>query len=285
MSLQTTDKSKAQEYHDKYKAGLWDIYYLNTEKPMTWPEAVERWAEEKSHKKSLHRDLLMANYLSKHFKDTALDDLDITGALLAKKQEGVSPTTINRYTALIKSILRKAKSSWGQDITLPNLPLTPEKPRELYLTVNEYKALLRNLPDKLRDVVAFAIETGLRKSNILGIQSSSVDLDRKVLHVHSQTTKSGKPFSIPLSDQALDLLKRNNYSFRFGATEYRRFKQAALLIDKSGLRFHDLRHTYASWKAQAGVPIEVISKLLGHSSIVVTDRYRHLSINNLREYV
>lgn len=281
-SLKTSDKRKAMEYHDKLKASLWDSRFANSEH--TWDEAIVRWLKEKGYKKSLHKDRSMISYFDKVFKGKKLVECDLTRALDNKGDE-VTGTTLNRYKAFLRSLFRRAKFEWGWAVKLPRFTLQREKPRERHLTETEFETLLWNLPDSLRNIVTFAVETGLRRSNILDIDKSCVDVVTNTLYLESKYMKSGKPLSIPLSPRAMMCLMNEGYKFKFTDSDYLKFKKAANRSGIMELRFHDLRHTFATWKAQDGVPIEVLSKLLGHSDIKTTDRYRHLNVEDLRRYV
>jgi len=153
----------------------------------------------------------------------------------------------------------------------------------------------------LRDLVFFAINTGLRRAEITHLTWSKVDFENRILIIQSDPnfkTKAGKSRIVPMNDQVFNLLsryrenKRSELVFNFEGEKiredrltkgFKRFLKIAEL-DES-LTFHHLRHTFASLLVQDGVSIYEVQKLLGHSSITVTEIYAHLQSNTLHEAV
>lgn len=149
----------------------------------------------------------------------------------------------------------------------------------------------------LKDLILIAVNTGLRMGELVSLRWQDVNLDGGLISIRNREdfqTKSGNERTIPLSSQAVDILrridrKREDQHDGFVLTgiagaplnpEYasKRFKH---YVRKAKLpeiiRFHSLRHTCASWHVQRGVPLSVVQAILGHSSIQVTERYSHLA--------
>lgn len=278
--LRGVTEAQAREYHDKLKAQAWDKEYLGKEPEKTWDDVVQLWIDTHQFKRGFDRSYQRINFFNSFVENGRF--INIEAALNHLK---ATQTTKNRYRALVRAMYNFATRCKNWDVKMPYLNFHKEHPRELYLTKAQFKELLCNLPDKVRDTVIFAVETGLRKSNILGLRYHQVDLTTRTVCFNGCDMKNSKPVTLPLSNKALDILERNNYRLRFTSNDYLLFKKAAKKIGIPELRFHDLRHTFASWKAQEGVPIEILSKLLGHSSLAMTERYRHLSVESLREYI
>lgn len=283
-SLHTKNKKQAEQMHDKLKAELWEKEYLGKE-IKTWEDAIGKWVHTKKNKKSLHKDVTIIEFFSQFFAGSKLTEIDIEKAIVVKEREGVSPATVNRYIAFIRSLVNEAKKVWNWEVPKITRQLTKEKPRERFLEKTETERLMMALPDKLKPVVTFAIETGLRKSSILAITRKAVDLEAKTLTLEGELMKSGKPISIPLTDKAIKALEDSNYDFTFNNRDYYLFRLAAKEAGLSDIRFHDLRHTFATNLAKRGVPLDIIGKLLGHSDLRSTERYRHLCVEDLRQYV
>lgn len=146
-----------------------------------------------------------------------------------------------------------------------------------------------------RPVFVVALETGLRKSDLLGLNWSSVDWKAGTITV--KTGKTGQEIVIPMSRtcrQALEECKarpiagRNVFVTEDGKpisdmTVRRYFaiaKQIAGITRR--LRFHDLRHTFGSTLASAGVPLQIIAKALGHSTVRMSERYARPSLESLK---
>jgi integrase len=117
-----------------------------------------------------------------------------------RASESVKNATVNRMLALLRSILRKAALEWEWIDKVPKIKLLPEpKKRVRWLTQEEINRLLDELPDHLKSIVEFAIETGLRHSNILGLKWSQVDLERQCAWIYADESKSGHAIPVPLS--------------------------------------------------------------------------------------
>lgn len=158
--------------------------------------------------------------------------------------------------------------------------------RDRWLTDEQERRLLENAPQWLRDIILFDLHTGLRQGELLPLQWDRVNLFRRTIII--QESKSGKPRTLPLNQIAFDILEarskirniRNdlvfvsNAGFKIDRHNLRRAFNIA--IKKAGIHdfhFHDLRHTFATRLAQRGIDIYKISKLLGHHSIEMTQRY------------
>jgi len=165
-----------------------------------------------------------------------------------------------------------------------------------YLTEDEYKRLLDEA-DKvyrsplLRDAIELAVHTGLRRGNLLELRWDWVDWLNRVVRV--PRSKSGKPHAVPLGATAYAILQglwtdRGDSPFVFahangkragqGARALRRgFDTAAENAGLEDIRWHDLRHTFASWLVMRGASLRAVSELLGHQTMQMTMRYAHLS--------
>jgi integrase len=132
------------------------------------------------------------------------------------------------------------------------------------------------------DAILLAAYTGLRKGELLGLTRQHVHGDEIRLR---SDTKSGRPRIVPVPPHALPLLAK--VPLGLSENELRRnFEAARAAIGREDLRFHDLRHCYASWLIQNGADLVTVRDLLGHSTIQITaDLYSHLLTAHLREAV
>ena len=157
----------------------------------------------------------------------------------------------------------------------------------------------------LKDVILLAVSTGMRRGELCNLTWSMVDLDSGFIHLRnteSFQTKSGNERSIPLLADGLEVITRlrsehpdaqptdpvltTNGSSPLPATYVS--KQFKLFVRLAGLderiSLHNLRHTCASWLAMKGIPMGMISKLLGHSSTAITEEfYAHFTNESIRE--
>ncbi|MBW2059833.1 MAG: site-specific integrase [Deltaproteobacteria bacterium] len=208
------------------------------------------------------------------------------------EQDGVKAATVNREAAFVKGMLSRAVE-WGflNSNPLQGLRLFKEADkREVDITPEQIKSLVKKLPDQLGDIVEFAVYTGFRKENILGLRIEDIQFDdangngRAVLVV-----KGGRREFFPLGNLAVRVLKRAigkrtaGYVFINPRTgdRYRSINKSfdravrklGLLVNGTKLRFHDLRHVFATWLHKEGVTLDVLRSLLGHRQRATTDRY------------
>jgi integrase len=152
---------------------------------------------------------------------------------------------------------------------------------------------LSTYTDNLTPLVFLAINTGLRRGELWNLVWGDIDLKQKLLTVNGQGAKSGQTRHIPLNDKALGVLKLHRGDVIpmahvpvFGSADFKKAWSALLVkADIQNFRFHDLRHTFASKLVMAGVPLNTVRELLGHSSIEMTLVYSHLSHGSLQDAV
>jgi len=223
---------------------------------------------------------------------------DVESFQLARKNtptrngRGRSSATVNRELAVLHRFFNKAVS-WGLVASNPatGIKSLPEsRGRVRFLTVEEAGRLLDASPAHLRPIVLCALETGMRRGEILNMRWSDLDLERRVLFVGE--TKTGIPRYVPISTCLKEMLERLprrpgcDHVFIGGHGKGKVWKpfhdvrtSFGNACRKAGIvefRFHDLRHTAASHMVMAGVPIKVVGEILGHSTVSMTERYSHL---------
>lgn len=143
--------------------------------------------------------------------------------------------------------------------------------------------------------VGFALETGLRKSNIAGLTWAQVDFSRALVTIYPDQAKARKAIPVPLSPSALSLLKSQLGNHPMNVFTYKgkivnelntkAFRSALRRAGLSAFRFHDIRHTWASWHAQNGTPLTVLQELGGWNTPDMVRHYAHLSVEHLRDHV
>jgi integrase len=151
---------------------------------------------------------------------------------------------------------------------------------------------LPHFADHLTPAVLVAMNTGLRRGELLAVRWSQIDFKQKMLTVEGRTAKSGQTRFLPLNDEVVIILKHwrqqcPDQERAFPVESSFKTAWAALLARASveNFRWHDLRHHFASRLAQAGVSLNVIRELLGHSTLVMSLRYAHLAPDQKREAV
>ncbi len=336
-SLETSDKRQAQELHDQLKAEAWRVEKLGDYPSVTFDDACLRWLQEKEHKKSLDDDKTKIEYFLEFFSGRLLSSITETDILKAtsgminrkhkevweikaasakKKGSKIAPykpkpatqATKDRYLAFLRSLFRAAVNDWKWIGKSPTIKVRQKKEiRVRWLTKEEATTLIQCMPDVMKPVVMFALATGLRRSNILNLEWTQIDLQRKVAWIHPEDTKGGKAIGVALNETACRVLrmqigKHRQYVFVHTEAWHRADgspteKVRKMRVDdntawNTGLRragitnfrFHDLRHTWASWLVQAGVPLTALQEMGGWESIEMVQRYAHLAPNHLVEH-
>lgn len=317
-STGTADRTLANEWSSLEHAKAYRIARLGEKPRRSWREAVTRWLDEHQKKRSLAKDLHNLRWLEPHFGGLMLDEIDadrLDAVNMARKSEPrdkrkgatsavlTSQATADKMLALVRSILRAA-ASWGWLDRVPTIKLTDSADKEDYrwLTHAEAAALHDALPDHLKAPYEFALATGWREQNVLRLEWSRVDLDRKVVWVAGSQAKGKRAMGAPLNRDALRILKSQagkNTHWVFPApgvkpkgkprrkpAPYTRannhgFQNAQERAGIAPLTWHDLRHTWASWHVMAGTSLRSLMDLGGWRSYKSVLRYAHLSPEHL----
>jgi len=209
----------------------------------------------------------------------------------AELRRGNAPATVNRYLATIRNVLRTARDEWQWLDSVLKIRLLPgEVQRDRWLTYEEARGLLKSCAPHLAALVKFALATGCRAREITGMEWNRVDLTRKTAWL--DRTKNGTPRGVPLNKDAIAVLeeergKHPQFCFThrgepIGWDVTNTAWQTALR--KAGItdfRFHDLRHTWASWRRQAGTSCDKLKDLGGWKSRSMVDRYAKFATENL----
>jgi len=276
----------------------------DSKRPKTFGEAVEDYlAYKKKHgKRSLREDdrILKTKWLPYFGADAPITSLTTEAiARYEKDRAGVSAYTVANELSVLRHLLRLARR-WGDIKELPDVTL-PGKPsgRRRYLTEDEIARLLeaceRSKNPYLTTIVVIALNTGMRKGEILGLEWERVDFARGVLVL--ERTKNGEPREVPMNRAVYDALTapapqagREGPIFRkrSGATWGQIRTAFTTALTKAGIadfRFHDLRHTCASHLIMSGASLKDVQEILGHKDFRMTLRYSHLSPAHLRKAV
>ena len=294
----TANKALAQELHDRLKSELWRVAHLGDKPRRTWNEAVVRWLKEQAHKATAKEDVAKLRWLDQYLGGKDLQT--ITRPLLdkitdAKLALGHSNATVNRTLELVRAILRKCVNDWEWLDRAPQVRMLKEPTRRIrFLTHDEAQRLLATLPEHLADMAAFALQTGLRAANVTGLQWSQVDLARRLAWVHPDQAKARRAIPVPLNADAVLLVRKqlgkhstHVFSYRGKPVTQVSTKAWYAALARAGIkdfRWHDLRHTWASWHVQSGTPLFALQELGGWESTEMVRRYAHLAADHLAPY-
>jgi integrase len=251
-------------------------------------------AHAKMHKRSWKRDVQMFGHLQNFFGNVELGDirpLRVEEYQQARTRD-VCPATVNRELALLKHMFNLAER-WelhqGKN-PVKLVGFLPENNLQFQtLDEDEERKLLSSAPPYLRELILFAINTGLRSGEIFNLKWEVVDLERR--RIKPTVMKTRQSLELPLNETAYTILecrsgvKHGPHVF-YNAATGDRFKdvknglQAAVeRAGLSGITWHTFRHTFASRLTASGADLVTVKELLGHSTITVTMRYAHSNID------
>jgi len=252
----------------------------------------------KNNKRSYVRDTELVHNLLSFFANKRLNE--ITPAYIEKykgirlNEDNKKPATVNREVACLKAIFNYAiKNKKATDNPVRAVKMLKENnTRTRYLSEEEINRLLPACPKGLKPIVQTALLTGMRLGEILNQKWEDIDFDRGIILI--KNTKSGYSREIPIGDALKKVLLYafdNSDGVHAFCNENRKpYSSIHSLFDntvkRAGIadfRFHDLRHTAASYMVMRGLDLVTIKEILGHSTIKMTMRYAHLSPVHKRE--
>lgn len=297
----TENRKKAEVIHSKTLMDINDGRWFERKqsKTTTFRELTEKYMA----KYQKQRDATTIKHLMPYFGEMAIGNITpehVEDYLIAraKSRKGSAPATIYQEYALGRRMFNVARKRWKwvegnpfADVEFGEL-LKVDNARDRWLTVEEENLLLANAtPDYLKDIIVFAIHTGCRRGEILGVRWKNIDLFRRVINV--QATKGGELKVIPISETLYQmLLQRSKLPHISGlvfpvvsTTLKDSFERAVKKAGLNDFRFHDLRHTFATRLIQGGADLYAVKRMLGHRTIRTTERYAHHSPESLRATV
>ncbi len=303
-----TNISKAKEFVQRTEASMKEGRYLKTveAKKHTLSELIDRYIRDilPRKPKSNRQQLTQLQWWKEHLGYCLLSDLspsilsehrELLGREKTSKGDPRSPSTVVRYLAVLSHALTVAVKEWEWlDDTPMRKVSKPQEPRGRvrYLDDDERMRLLEACKEGSNSyiyiIVVLALSTGMRQGEILNLTWKDVDLEKQ--RIILQETKNGERRTVPLSGHVLDLLRdlfekrRTDTFLLFPGQDSKkpidiRFAWEKALEDAMipDFRFHDLRHTFASYLAMRKATLTELKSLLGHKSASMTARYSHLS--------
>ena len=242
------------------------------------------------------RDVLSLSHLKKFMGNKKLSGIsakDIQDYQAKRLKLGRKPATVNRELACLKHLFNVAKQQsafFGDNPVSKVKFLEEDNVKDRILTIEEEDRLLDHIPPNIKPIVIAALNTGLRKSEILSLKWENVDLENNLITIEAKNTKSKRLKRIPINSVYRRFLLQHKLQTGFseyvhltpngapykgeGSLKYS-FTNACKRANIEGLTFHGLRHTAGTRMVEAGVSIFSVSKILGHASITTTMRYAH----------
>lgn len=282
-----TSRRDAERLHAKRLAELSAGSYIHKrDAKVTFRQFAKTYFinHSKANKKSWKTDEFRIETLNDCFGNqllTQIRPLDIE-RFKAERLEKMAKATVNRELALLKNIFTKA-THWGTFNRLNPVKMVQmckeDNERLRFLTKEEIAKLLEHCDGELLALVKFALNTGMRRGEIMNLTWNDIDIERGLIYIRD--SKSGKARILPMNDTVKEVLlgiqRVKGVKAIFRGVHRDKFDR---VLEKTGITdasFHTLRHTVASHLAMAGVDLHTISRILGHSDAKMTLRYAHLS--------
>lgn len=312
--------NKAQLKANQMELEAWENWSPGKEKllPRTFEELTVKYLQEsdvgRGHKDNIKQ--LRQYFAGKFFN--SLDKKDVFGYVTWRRPRNkrfpdrpVSNNTIRRELGVLSVMINHANDAWDWHLPNPVIGRRPKasKNRVRWARPQEATQLIQIAQNRsstpwLADFIELALNTGMRKSEILQCELSRVDLLNNCIHLYPEHQKNGRYGTIALNQKALKVLSRRLewiekycpdtpwlFPSRIGKGAQHMTcvkKPFAAACEKAGLtdfRPHDLRHTFASWLAQAGVPLLELMEVMRHADIKQTEKYAHLSTGAAKRVV
>ncbi|KTD18717.1 site specific recombinase [Legionella lansingensis] len=301
-------KTDAQKWVQQTESAIRDGRHFKTteSKRHTLGEAIDRYISDviPTKPKNTINQVGQLKWWKQYLGDYLL--ADVTPALIAQyrdklaktpsqRSETRSPATVNRYLAVLSHLFTVTIKEWGWVEENPLRKVTKPKEsrgRVRFLSDEERTQLLAECKNSesqyLYMAVVLALSTGGRRMEILGLKWKDVDLHRGIITLHE--TKNGERRVLPLTGHALELMKQHSKirhvhcdlvfpgkNFKSPIDLRTPFENALKRAGITDFRWHDLRHSCASYLAMNGASLAEIAEILGHKTLQMVKRYAHLS--------
>ena len=291
---------------------------------MSVSELLTKYVEEhsKPNKRAWQTDIDLSKALTRHMGSMRLTDVrpsHLANFVSARRKEptrgskvGVSNTTIHQELVLLRHAFKHAIHPWElvSDTPFKNFSLPKRNPHRVrFFEEEEITAIFNVIRNQaknlawLEPMIIVARDTGLRRENIARLTWDMVDFKQRYVFVPD--TKSGKPHSVPMTEEAYKALmrlwenrrqqkvlslsgsdcvfvKESGEPYSLDSVTHA-FEKACEFAGVKNARFHDLRHDCASRLAMAGMNQRVIQEFLGHATLRMSEKYTHLRRNVVLE--
>jgi integrase len=293
-----SNKKQAEVIYGKIKSQIVEGKYLDIKRnqKIKFNEItnifLDNYSKVNNKSSTYYRNISIIKHLRDFFGDIYLyeiKDIHIENYKKQRIQQEINPSTINRELAVLRAIFNKAKQ-WEIIFNTPKIRLFKiDNSRLRYLTDKEYSDLLNISCEPLRSIIVIGVNTGMRRGEILNLKWQDIDFKQNLIVLWDTKNKEKRyvPMNKIVRDTLINTNRSRNSDYVFPGkdginhiSEHYISHLFEKIIKKVGIkdfRFHDLRHTFASWLVMAGIDLKTVQELLGHKTFTMTLRYAHLS--------
>lgn len=298
QSSGTSNRKEAERLEAKLRQESWQRvsgFYVKS-----WDEACLEWLKSHKHLVSYPKNVIHAKWWTKHLRGLKVTAItkELVHTIIRRERPITLPrskanNTANDYVNFVAKVIRNADAPVPRFTTYPTLG-----PSKRWLRREEWDALVSVMDDDLRQVCTFALVTGLREANVIGLRWDWIHGD--AAYLPREVTKTAEDYGIPLStmSQAIiaerrdskvrhkDLVFTDNGKPWYKVRLLRRLYRAVDAAELEPMVFHTFRHTFASWLAQKGVADSVRERLgcwSGGGSSAARG-YVHFDVESLRPF-
>jgi integrase len=257
-------------------------------KSFTLKQALERYAKEitPAKKGAVVEKTRIAKSIRTSFANKSFYLFTPDDALVFMEEIGGSENNKRKYASLLSHLYKTARQQWRMDVHNPvsgeiKLP-SNGKPRDRRLEGDEAAKLLKELTGEARAIFEFAIETGMRRGEMLSLEWRNVEYKKQVAVLVD--TKNGETRAVPLSSSAVRVLKNLTQGvgkakvFTISRSRLRdEWEAARIAAGAPDIRLHDLRHEAASRLFEKGLNVMEAASVTGHKTLSMLKRYTHLN--------
>lgn len=292
QSTGTDKRAAAEEYEERLRARIWREIRLG-ERHATWNEAVEKYEQETKHlrERTRHRNKEILDWFAVPLNRLPLSAINVDVIDAARKAliKDRSASTANRYLAVLRNVLNLAVE-WGMLRQAPKVPMFKVAKKDPpFITREQFAELMAQLPEHTRRAALFSVLTGLRMANVRDLVWGRVDIENARIWIPMASAKGKSAIGIPLAPEAVELLegiervKDVDHVFTYdskpitGTFNTKAYRKALARAGLTGVNWHTLRHSWASWMAMEGTPLLILKDLGAWKSLAMVERYAHLN--------
>ena len=292
----TADRAEAEEFEHRERERLWRLYRLGDRSAVSFRDVAKRWLDE-TQKRTKEKDEHILGWMCEEIGDEPISAIDREAIEELRKialESGKSKSTVDRHMATLRAVLNACEDEWRYaGYHAPKVPMYGKGAQQRFLRPEEFERLCKELPQHLELAARFAVLTGLRMRAMLQLTWDRVDLDQRRVWIPGDQMKGASPHGLPLSTVAVRVLAslrklhpEGNHVFQWNGKPVDdcngyAFKSAVEHAGLTPLRWHDLRHTFASLSLQQGVTLPELKELGGWKSYEMVLNYAHLSPGHL----